>query len=235
MTPILMTLYGFMLLSALLPMYRKLQAQYVLIPELLIYFYGLPFLLSFKPNPLGTWLIINFCCLCLLIIHCCFHAVDIVKFFVKPPARKTKADWRAFLRQLAQRAALIFVVVFITALLFAPQNLFGLLRAQPFTLALYLSAYGLLSAFPQEFAYRYFFFRRYGALFPNALVLASSLTFAFAHIIFHNYLALALTFAAGYLVAKSYARQDSLLFASIEHAVYGGIAFTVGLDQFFRL
>jgi hypothetical protein len=43
-----------------------------------------------------------------------------------------------------------------------------------------------------------------------------------------NKLCLVLTFLAGYLIASSYARYRSWLFAGLEHALYGWMTFVIG-------
>jgi len=96
-------------------------------------------------------------------------------------------------------------------------------------------AYPVLSVYPQGLLFRAFFFERYTDLFPGewAMILASAAAFAFLHIIFRNWLAVALTFAGGLLFAMRYAETNSLATSSFEHALYGCWLFTVGLGQYF--
>ena len=95
--------------------------------------------------------------------------------------------------------------------------------------------YPLTSVFPQEIIFRSFFFQRYSTLFTTrkSLVLASALSFSFAHIIFHNILAVLLTFLGGLLFAYTYEKRKSLTLVSIEHALYGILIFTLGFGRFF--
>jgi membrane protease YdiL (CAAX protease family) len=65
------------------------------------------------------------------------------------------------------------------------------------------------------------------------MILASACAFAFLHIIFRNWLAVALTFGGGLLFAARYAETGSLATSSFEHALYGCWLFTVGLGQYF--
>jgi uncharacterized protein len=53
------------------------------------------------------------------------------------------------------------------------------------------------------------------------------------HILFHNWIALALTFPGGILFALRYCNTRSLAVSSLEHALYGCFLFTIGLGQFF--
>lgn len=100
---------------------------------------------------------------------------------------------------------------------------------------LIMFAYPVFSVFPQELVYRAFFFERYRPLFGRGagMVLASAAAFGFSHIVFHNYISVALTFAGGWLFATTYRRTSSLVFVSAEHALYGCAIFTIGYGQYF--
>jgi membrane protease YdiL (CAAX protease family) len=65
------------------------------------------------------------------------------------------------------------------------------------------------------------------------MIAASAAAFAFLHIIFRNWIAVALTFAGGLLFAARYAETDSLFTSSFEHTLYGCWLFTIGLGQYF--
>ena len=95
--------------------------------------------------------------------------------------------------------------------------------------------YPVLSVYPQGLLYRAFFFDRYADLFPGkwTMILASAAAFAFMHIVFRNWPAVALTFAGGLLFAVRYAETGSLTTSCFEHALYGCWLFTVGLGQYF--
>jgi membrane protease YdiL (CAAX protease family) len=66
-----------------------------------------------------------------------------------------------------------------------------------------------------------------------AQVFASSVVFAFAHIIFASALTVLLSFIGGLLLSHTYLRSRSLWLVSIEHAVLGDLIFTVGLGAWF--
>jgi membrane protease YdiL (CAAX protease family) len=94
--------------------------------------------------------------------------------------------------------------------------------------------YPLLSVWPQEVIFRRFLFHRYEKLFgERAIIAASALAFGFAHIIFLNWIALALTTVGGAMFARDYSRKRSLWLTCIEHALYGGLVFSLGLGRFF--
>jgi uncharacterized protein len=131
---------------------------------------------------------------------------------------------------------LLFVAV-MTGLVYryAPRDLFGFVRGRPKLWALVMVGYPLLSVYPQGIIYRAFFFERYQALFPSLwlMVLMSALAFAYVHIVFRNWIAIALTIPGGFLFAIRYAHTGSLFISSFEHALYGCWLFTVGLGKWF--
>jgi membrane protease YdiL (CAAX protease family) len=118
---------------------------------------------------------------------------------------------------------------------FAPQLEWSFVRRNPAFWAIVMVLYPVLSVYPQGLVYRAFFFHRYAALFsgPWTMILMSAAAFAFMHLIFRNWIAVALTFAGGLLFAARYAQSGSLATSSFEHALYGCWLFTVGLGQFF--
>ena len=116
-----------------------------------------------------------------------------------------------------------------------PAAMFFLMRQHTVMWLLIMFGYPILSVFPQELLYRAFFFERYRPLFGDGgvMILASGTVFGFGHVVFHNWIAVALTFVGGLLFAKTYQRTTSLLLVSIEHALYGCAIFTIGYGQFF--
>jgi membrane protease YdiL (CAAX protease family) len=118
----------------------------------------------------------------------------------------------------------------------SPGDLFDLVRARPRLWALIMIFYPLLSVAPQEVVYRAFFFHRYAAILPGEgwRIAVSALVFAWGHVFFPRpWVAMTLTFAGGILFAWHYVESRSLLLASIEHALFGQLMFTVGLGRFF--
>jgi membrane protease YdiL (CAAX protease family) len=131
--------------------------------------------------------------------------------------------------------ALVAFALWLGVRRFAPDLEWSFVRQHPGFWAVVMVAYPVVSVYPQGLLYRAFFFDRYAALFPGkwATILASAAAFAFLHIVFRNWLAVALTFAGGLLFAARYADTGSLAASSFEHALYGCWLFTVGLGQFF--
>lgn len=120
--------------------------------------------------------------------------------------------------------------------LWAPAGqLFDLPRTQPRLWLGILAFYPLFSVYPQELVYRALFFARYRPLFSSAraTAAASAAAFGFVHIVFQNWPAVLLTLLGGWLFADTYARTYSLRLVWLEHALYGGLMFTVGLGRYF--
>jgi hypothetical protein len=136
------------------------------------------------------------------------------------------------LRRVLVRTALVGALVVAAAALLGREPL--LLRAHPRLWALIMVLYPI-SAYAQEIVCRTFFFHRYGALFarPGARVLASGLAFGWAHVAVNNLAALGLATALGLVLASTYERWRSTLLVSLEHALYGDLAFSAGLGSLF--
>ncbi|GIG87174.1 hypothetical protein Pen02_21100 [Plantactinospora endophytica] len=142
-----------------------------------------------------------------------------------------RREWLPMLRLWAVAAG---VAVAALAVL-APDRLFELPRQAPLLWAAIVVFYPLFSVYPQEVIFRAFLMHRYAPVFGSGhwLVAASALAFGFVHLIFGNLLSVVLTLAGGWLFARRYQRRGSLLVASVEHALYGLLVFTVGLGDFF--
>lgn len=139
-------------------------------------------------------------------------------------------DWRSvgLVAVLTAVAAALLVSVLV------PDRAFGLPRRSLGRWALVMLLYPLLSALPQELLFRPLFFHRYGGLFPNprVAVAVNGVVFGLAHLMFWNWIALAMTTAGGILFALGY-RRHGFPTAVAMHAVAGCILFTSGLGAFF--
>lgn len=107
-------------------------------------------------------------------------------------------------------------------------------RERPVLWAAIMGLYPIFSVLPQSVIWRSFFLHRYrplvGAGWPA--VVAAAMMFGYAHVLFLNPVAPALTFAGGLLFTHTHLRTRSLPIAAIEHAMYGCLAFTLGYGQF---
>jgi CAAX protease family protein len=116
-----------------------------------------------------------------------------------------------------------------------PEKLFALAAERPGLWLKIMTLYPLTSVLPQEFAYRVFFFHRYGVLFGWrwTLILANALAFGFGHILFRNWIAVGGTFVIGLLLAWRYERTRSFWAVYVEHTLWGWLVFTIGLGVYF--
>lgn len=148
-------------------------------------------------------------------------------------------------RQLPQILMLFAAgVVAISALVrvYAPGIFLALPRMHPRIWLAVVITYPLISVYPQGLIFRTWILHRYrpvlqpeGTGDSKLLILASAAAFAGIHIVFHNWIAVALTFPGGVLFARHYLNSKSLLVSSIEHALYGCFLFTIGLGPFLGL
>lgn len=145
------------------------------------------------------------------------------------PGLAERADRRRVaLRFLAGATALTALVATLL-----PERFLELPRERPLLWAMVMVGYPVLSVIPQELLYRTFFFHRYRRLLGASTWLASALVFGWAHLLFGNWIAVALTIIGGGLFADTYRRTGSLGLASLEHALYGQLVFTIGLGRYF--
>ncbi len=135
------------------------------------------------------------------------------------------------------RFAVCAAAMFVLTKYWYPEWLFQFPLKRPQLWLIVMVLYPLLSAMPQELAYRSFFFQRYQSLFPRTemMVLVNCLSFAFLHIMMANWVAPILSLIGSVIFTLSYRTHRSLLWASIEHGLYGCALFTIGLGRFFVL
>lgn len=143
--------------------------------------------------------------------------------------------WRRVWPGVLLRAALAAVLLTAVTCWLAPQRLLAFPRTRPGVYALVMVLYPVLSAYPQGLIYRGFFAQRYRAWFRSetALLLASAAAFSFAHVVLLNWVAPVFTFVGGLLFMHTYLRTRSLVLAAAEHALYGNLAFTLGIGWYF--
>jgi membrane protease YdiL (CAAX protease family) len=138
-------------------------------------------------------------------------------------------------RTLSIRFVIIAGCLVLYMILVEPGNVLTILRRNPTLWALIMITYPVFSVVPQEIIYRAFFFHRYSSLFANKSVgiVINAALFAFAHILFRNWIAVIGSFVAGLLWATTYLGSKSLLVVSLEHALYGNFVFTLGMGYYF--
>lgn len=212
----------------------NLRTKTLLAVEFLAIFVGIPLTLFFArqiipPFPV-LWLVAAYC---------------LVALYRDPEFPRSQLWNPRPLRSHLGSILLLFAlgVVLISSLVyeFAPRLLFSFVRAHPVTWAVVMVLYPVLSVYPQGIIYRAFLLHRYrnrAGASPQqkwALILVSALAFSLMHIVFRNWVAVALTFAGGVLFARRHLETRSLFVSSFEHALYGCFVFTIGLGQFFYM
>lgn len=138
-------------------------------------------------------------------------------------------------KHLLLRIALITIAIFLFSYVIFPESFLEIPRKKFRLWLMIMAFYPWLSALPQEFLYRRFYFWRYEHIFKKKwyLISTSVLTFSFLHIMYDNILAILFTLLGGWLFATVYAKSRTLTIPFFEHAIYGLAIFTSGLGRFF--
>lgn len=194
--------------------------------ELICLYVVLPLLFYFKYIPIHKLLTLSIVfvyCLVILLIN---HRVRIRDF-----GFRGFRGWVPILVRVVAATAIILILTYIII----PKYLFVLPLHRPMFWVAVLLLYPLWSVIPQELIYRSFFFERYRIIFRNdkVMAVASAALFAFLHIVFHNWIAVAGTFVIGLFWSFAYMRHRSFAAVTLEHSIVGIILFTIGLGVFF--
>lgn len=206
---------------------KSKQQSWLLILEALVLFVGIPLLFYWDVVPLpkvsGLILAAGYCGWQL------WRDPDFgISMLVRTKAKDISKD-------LLIRLPLVVIVLVTIIALLHPGLFFAFPSERPVMWMVVMLLYPVLSALPQEFIFRTFFFHRYGDLITlkYGTILASAASFSFLHIIYDNWWAVGLSFVAGILFSITYARTKSLYWVTIEHALYGCLVFTLGMGSYF--
>ena len=144
---------------------------------------------------------------------------------------------RSHLRPVVMQFLILASLMSLAVYFLMNDLLFELVINSPLLWLSIVLAYPLFSVYPQELIYRGFLFHRYSPIFrgETQIVLASSIAFAFVHIVFGSWLSVALSFVGGLLFSSTYLKSRSLLLVTIEHSLIGIFIFTIGLGRYFYL
>ena len=139
------------------------------------------------------------------------------------------------LKPILIRWALSCAIMVAFVYFYTPEHLFEIIKQRPYALPFIAIFYSILSALPQEFIFCTFFFDRYDGIFKSnrAKIIASALVFAYAHMLYINWIAPTFSLAAGLIFAQTYIKHRSLALVTIEHALYGNAMFIIGLGSYF--
>lgn len=164
-------------------------------------------------------------------------AVYLIRY--KKDALLAEWNFKAFtaknLKEILLRWVLASLAMIAFVYFYEPQSLFGLIQERPQLILFLVFFYPLFSALPQEFIFCSYFFKRYEELFKTkwVLIVASALVFAYAHMLFINWIAPTFSFAGGLIFASTYYKTRSLALVTLEHGLYGLSIFIIGLGWYF--
>lgn len=194
--------------------------------ELAVFFIAFPIFLAIPQISIKVKLISSTFPLGFIILKSISHRKVLFK---KSKQLKPKNFWK----NVGFRSLAVFLITFIYLKLTDPESLFIAIRTKPDLWIKMILVYTFASVILQEFIYRSLFFHEYGQLTnnPKKQHLLNAVIFAIAHLMFHNWLILLLTFAGGYIFANTYAKTKSLFWVCVEHAIYGSLLFTIGLGK----
>jgi len=195
--------------------------------EALLMYIGLPILFYFDWLPVPKLLVL------LLVAAYCGYQLWQDSNFGKGLLRRSKNQQIS--RTILLRSVVIAILIAAIVWLIQPDQLFYLPTHRPVLWMVIMVLYPILSALPQEFIYRTYFFYRFDDLMTlkYSTVIVSALAFSFLHIVYHNWMAVVLSFVAGLLFGTTYLQTKSLFWVTVEHAIYGCLVFTIGLGNFF--
>lgn len=194
--------------------------------EFMILFILYPILLSISSIPLDY----KFYTIPPMFIYVVYVSYQLRKelFIIKTPL-KPPLFWRT--------TGLRLLLIIITSVLYLYTTnkdlLFVSILTKPFLWIKMIGVYTLFSVIPQEYIYRVFYFKRYHHLFTYnwSFILVNALVFSLGHLMFKSLLVLIITFIGGLLFAHTYRKTKSIYWVSIEHLIYGGWLFTVGMGK----
>ncbi|KPL17178.1 MAG: hypothetical protein AMS23_03675 [Bacteroides sp. SM1_62] len=169
-----------------------------------------------------------------------FMGITVYLYLIYDPAFDTKTflNWkqgRTELGKILFMFGISAIVMLVLIWIIDASKIFLLIRTNPLLLLIISIFYPVFSVIPQGLAYRSMFFHRYGDLFPgDALkIIFSAAAFSFGHVLYKNWIVLALTFIAGLIFSYRYFKTKSLAVSVLEHSLYGVWLFACGLGYFF--
>jgi len=199
--------------------------------EFAVLFLVLPLLAAWQGPVLRRWVIPQLLLFAALLLAVLWRDPS----FDRQQLRSVPANLCVALQRIA--VVLLFGGAALLAITIASSqiHLFALVYGHPAIWLAVLVLYPVVSAATQELIFRVFMFHRYRTLFPSnsAIILASGVSFALAHLQLGNFVAPALSLAGGLRFAYTYANTRSLALVSLEHGLWGDWIFTIGLGAYF--
>lgn len=197
-----------------------------LLTEFVLVYLLIPLLIFFKVIVLSKMVILFLFAIIALLLLCLDQNFD-KKTFLQLRCRKNH------LLMIIWRFGLSSAGILSLILIFSPGSFSQVPFNKPLTWVAFSIWYLLMSVIPQELLFRAYLFHRYRFLFKGKLplIVISTLTFAFSHIVYGNYFALGLTLIGGYFFSVTYQKSRSLLITVAEHLMYGMLIFLSGVGD----
>lgn len=141
----------------------------------------------------------------------------------------------ADLTPLFKTLAIVSLPLLLLTLILLPDRFLFLPLEHPQYWLLLLLIYPVFSVIPQELVFRTYFFHRYKKIFKNKSLRAvlGSISFGLAHLIYGNWIAVALSFLASLIFSFRFIESKSTALVVIEHSLMGLVIFTLGLGYYF--
>lgn len=201
--------------------------RWLLLAEGIILFVGLPLLMYWELIPLP-----KISLLILVAGYCGYRLWQDTTFGRGLLTKKSAPDVS---KSILIRTPIVIAALVVLVWMLHPDRMFAFPAERPVMWVVVMVLYPILSALPQEFIYRTYFFHRYEDLMSlkYAPVISSAVAFSFMHIIYDNWWAVGISFIGGLLFGTTYARTKSLFWVTVEHAIYGCLVFTLGMGSYF--
>lgn len=198
--------------------------------ELILVYLGVPLVLKSTWFPL-PWLVVLLAIAACAAIRFRHDAIPFAAIWYGPDRDLEQRQ----LRRLLLRWLICGVLMTGVIWMLMPDRLFSLPRQDPLFWLGILAGYPVLSALPQELIYRAWFLQRYACLFRRRSILlaVNALAFGWLHWLFDSLIAVLLTIIGGWFFAETYTRTRSLRLVCLEHALYGNLIFTIGMESLF--
>ncbi|MFT5543580.1 MAG: membrane protease YdiL (CAAX protease family) [Glaciecola sp.] len=201
--------------------------------ELGLLFLVLPIILAL--NPYVIFSIALAIVALIYVVYICKSEFSENSFLVMWKQLKTafRPNWKGLWPRVGIKFMVFALLTSVFVFLQMPDSLFVVLIKDPILWISVCLFYFFVSVLPQEFLYRSFFFRRYKVLVDSAygFIVLNGTVFCAAHLMFHNWIVLLITFCGGLLFAYTYHKTKSYWLVSAEHSFYGLWIFTLGMGE----
>ncbi len=167
--------------------------------------------------------------------YCSYHLFYVGHDNFTKDTWKWKSVNRENMKLIIPRWILACIGMCVFMYFYAPERMFTLAYEHPLKIIMIFTIYPILSALPQELIFCSFFFHRYKGFFktPMVRIIMSAIVFAYAHMLYINWIAPTFSLIAGLIFAHTYSKTKSLALVTVEHAMYGNAMFLIGMGVYF--